>query len=97
MRGEVLLLSSNVKVIGDDSEDWGCTIVTADRMEADRSMRVGKMILNNVEVYRGGQEDTYKSAIRYEGARLGTISAVVGSVAWGGNAKPLIIKTSKNI
>lgn len=97
MRGEVILLSRNVKVVGENSNDWGCTIVTADRVEADRSLRVGKMILDNVEVYRGGQEDTYKSAIRYEGARMSTVSYVDGSVAWGGNAKPLIVKTSKNI
>lgn len=55
------------------------------------------MILDNVEVYKGGQEDTYKSAIRYEGAARALTSKVTNSVAWGGNAKPLIIKASKNI
>lgn len=68
MRGEVILLTRNIKVVGEDSNDWGCTIVTADRTEADRSVRIGEMILDHVEIYRGGQEDTYKSAIRYEGA-----------------------------
>jgi uncharacterized protein YerC len=97
MRGEVILLTRNIRVVGEESNDWGCTIVTADRVEADRSVRTGTMILDNVEVYRGGQEDTYKSAIRYEGAMRATTSEVDGSVAWGGNAKPLIIKTSHNI
>lgn len=97
MRGEVILLTRNIKVVGEESNDWGCTIVTADRVEADRSVRTGSMILDNVEIYRGGQKDTYKSAIRYEGAARSLISVVDGSVAWGGNAKPLIIKASKNI
>ena len=97
MRGEVILLTRNIKVVADETNDWGCTIVTADRVEADRSVRTGTMILDHVEVYKGGQEDTYKSAIRYEGAARATESLVDGSVAWGGNAKPLIIKTSKNI
>ena len=97
MRGEVILLTRNIRVVAEESNDWGCTIVTADRVEADRSVRTGTMILNNVEVYKGGQEDTYKSAIRYEGAARATTSMVENTVAWGGNAKPLIIKTSKNI
>ena len=97
MRGEVINLSRNVKVIGDDSNDWGCAMLAADRIEADRSVRVGEMVLDNVEVYHGGQEDTYKSAIRYEGARLGEINSVTNTVAWGGNAKNLIIKTSQNV
>lgn len=97
MRGEVILLTRNIKVVGDASNDWGCAMVTADRVEADRSVRTGTMILDNVEVYRGGQEDTYKSAIRYEGAARATESKVVDSVAWGGNAKLLMIKASKNI
>ena len=97
MRGEVILLTRNIRVVGEESNDWGCTIVTSDRVEADRSVRTGTMILDNVEVYRGGQKDTLKSAIRYEGATRSLTSLVDGTVAWGGNAKPLIIKTSHNI
>lgn len=69
MRGEVINLTRNVRVVGDNVNDWGCTILNADRMEADRSIRIGRMTLDNVEVLRGGQEDTYKAGIRYEGAQ----------------------------
>lgn len=98
MRGEVVLLSRNVRIVGDDANSWGCSTVTTDRVEADRSVRVGKMLLNNVELHRCGQEDTFKSAIRFERSQLGSyVSEVKNSVVWGGNAKNLIIKTSKNI
>ena len=30
MRGEVILLSRNVRVVGNDSDSWGGQIVTAD-------------------------------------------------------------------
>lgn len=68
MRGEVVLLNRNVKVVGDNSNEWGAAMVTSDRIESDRSIRVGTMILDNVEVYRAGQKDTFKSAIRFESA-----------------------------
>ena len=97
MRGEVILLTRSIRIVGDSSNDWGCTIVCSDLIEADRSIRTGIMIFDNVEVYRGGQEQTYKSAIRYEGAQLADASYVDGSVVWGGNSKQLIIKASKNI
>lgn len=54
VRGEVILLSRNIKVIGDNSNDWGCAIVTADRTEFDKTVRIGRMVLDNVEVYRCG-------------------------------------------
>jgi hypothetical protein len=33
MRGEVYLLTRNVKISGFDSEMWGCNIVTSDFMD----------------------------------------------------------------
>lgn len=97
VRCEVILLTRNVQIVGDGSNDWGCALMTTDRIEFDQSIRVGRMILKNIEVYQGGQEDTYKAAIRYEGASRSEISVVDGVSVWGGNAKNLNIKTSKNI
>jgi len=34
MRGEVILLTRNVKVIGNDTDSWGANIVTSDSIEA---------------------------------------------------------------
>lgn len=99
MRAEVINLTRNVRVVGDDVNDWGCTILNSDRVEADRSIRVGRMTLDNVEVLRGGQEDTYKAGIRYEGSKMADVgeNLVRGTTVWGGNAKPLVIKTSVNV
>jgi len=72
--------------------------VNTDRVEFDKTVRIGRLVLDNVEVYRGGQEDTYKAAIRYEQTtRAVDINRVVNSVVWGGNAKNLLIKASRNI
>ena len=76
MRAEVILLNRNVKVVGNDANDWGCATVTSDRIEADRSVRTGRTIFDNVEFYKCGQADTFNSAIRFEGAKRSTISKV---------------------
>jgi len=58
MRAEVLLLTSNVRIVGEDVSAWGGTIVTADTIDSDLSIRNGIMILDNVEVYNCSQRDT---------------------------------------
>jgi hypothetical protein len=35
MRGEVSLLTRNIKIKGNDTESWGCQIVTSDFIEAN--------------------------------------------------------------
>ena len=74
MRGEVLSLSRNIKVIGTEVEDWGAQILTADIMEEDESeesgfaFREGRTNLDSIEIQYGGQKDTRHAAIRFEGA-----------------------------
>lgn len=73
MRGEVLSLSRNIKIIGTEVDDWGAQILTSDIMELDDSeegftMREGKTHLDSVEIQYGGQKDTRSAAIRFEGA-----------------------------
>jgi hypothetical protein len=51
IRAEVLILSRNVKIIGEDIESWGGQIVTSDTIEADLTLRNGSMRLDNVEIY----------------------------------------------
>jgi hypothetical protein len=99
VRGEVIMLSRNIKIIADATEnDWGCAIVNTDRVEFDKTVRIGRLVLDNVEIYGGGQEDTLKAAIRYESTTLAVdINKVVDTVVWGGNGKKLLIKASKNI
>lgn len=54
MRGEVILLTRNVKIDAEDIESWGGQIVTSDTMEvygAEVIMRTGTTIMDNVEVF----------------------------------------------
>ena len=97
MRGLAILLTRNIVIQGDASNDWGCATLTHDRTEADRSVRTGTTIFDNVEMYRCGQADTFKTAIRFEGARKSVDSEIRNTVVWGGNAKNLMIKLSNNI
>lgn len=55
MRGEVLSLSRNIKIIGTEVDDWGAQILTSDVMEeADTEegfiFREGRTNLDSIEV-----------------------------------------------
>jgi hypothetical protein len=50
MRGEVLSLSRNIKIIGEELDNWGCQILTADVMEDDGSFREGVTNLDSIEI-----------------------------------------------
>jgi len=50
MRGEVLSLSRNIKVIGTEVDDWGAQILTADFMELDGTFYEGRTNLDSVEI-----------------------------------------------
>lgn len=67
IRGEVLLLTRNIRIVGNDTEAWGCQIVTSDFYEEDGTMREGNTILDSVEIYNCSQYDTQKAALRFEG------------------------------
>ena len=55
MRGEVLLLTRNINIRGEDIESWGGQIVTSDTVEINTlgqmAVRSGSTIMENVEVY----------------------------------------------
>lgn len=68
MRGEVVLLSRNVRIVGNDSEAWGGQIVTSDFIEENGVWRTGSTWMDSVEIYNCSQYDTYKPAIRFEAA-----------------------------
>jgi len=68
MRGEVLSLTRNLKVSGENVESWGCQILTADVTEDDGTKRFGKTYMDSVEVYDCSQRDTDRAAIRFDGA-----------------------------
>lgn len=51
MRAEVMLMTRNVKIVGDDTDSWGCQIVTSDFTEENKEVRVGRTFIDNVEIY----------------------------------------------
>lgn len=99
IRGEVLLLTRNVKIDAEDVESWGGQVVTSDTVEVYdgvMTMRSGTTVMDNVEIFNCSQIDTEKSAIRFESAASNwsaiTNSALHNGYAWGVN-----IATSANI
>ena len=88
MRGEVIMLSRNVRFIGDDTDGWGAHMVISDNYEYDwMKQREGSLVLDSVEVYNCSQRNTWKSAVRFEQAtrqpKLIKDSSIWGSLAWG--------------
>lgn len=51
MRTEVVLLSRNVKIQGEDVDGWGGQVLTTDMFEIDGTWRKGVTIFDNVQVY----------------------------------------------
>jgi len=90
IRGEVLILSRNIIIAGEDIETWGGQIVTSDTIEGDLTVRNGHTILHNVEIYNCSQINTLKAALRFEGTS-GSWSHIKGvslhnGHSWGFNA-----------
>lgn len=79
MRGEVILLTRNVKVVGEDADNWGGQVLATDMFESNGAWRKGKIIFDHVEVDNCSQRNTFKAAIRFEGA-MGGYSTIRDSV-----------------
>ena len=96
MRTEVILLTRNVVIQGADTDGWGGQILATDLFEASGAWRKGQIEFDNVQVYNCSQRNTYKSAIRFEGA-IGGSSKVSNSVVHGSLAWSVSIYKSNNV
>jgi len=106
MRGEVLLLSSNVNVTASTDEmsrtyaypePYGCQILVADFFEPlDLSYRAGSINFDNVAVFNCSQEKTEYAGLRFEYAVQGE-KKVTNSAISSGKGEGIIIKNSRNI
>ena len=94
MRGEVILLSRNVRVIGSDEDKWGCNVLTSEMMQSDGTLRSGQLIFDQVELYNCSQRDTQKAAIRFEGS-LTKHQNISNSVVHEGHGQMLFISSSR--
>lgn len=96
MRGEVMLLSRNVRIVGNDSEAWGCQVLTSDFIEGNGEYRMGRTYLDNVEVYNCSQYDTHKAAMRFEGAIKGE-SLISNCALHHGRGIGVEVRDSENV
>ena len=90
-----MILKKNVKISGNDTDAWGCQIVTSDFQEGNNELRVGYTFFDNVEVHNCSQYDTYKAAFRFEGAKLGN-SKISNSAIHHGLGMAINIEFSEN-
>lgn len=66
MRGEVLILSRNLKIKGQrESTGHGCQILTADIITEEGTMVEGKTMIDSIEMENCGNKDTESAAIRF--------------------------------
>jgi len=101
IRGEVLVLTRNVRIIGEDIEAWGGQVITSDTLDVNTatgeiSFRNGQTILQNVEIYNASQHDTPRAALRFESA-IGAHSSVVNCSVHNGLGWSASIYKSANI
>lgn len=101
IRGEVLILTRNIKIQGEDIESWGAQVITSDTYDynintGELSERKGSTILQNVEIYNASQHFTERSAIRFENA-IGGHSSIVNCSVHNGLGWSFSIYKSANI
>lgn len=96
MRGEVAILNRNVKVMGTDEDGWGGQIITTDTIDADGTIALGSIVLENVEVRNCSQRDTQRAAIRFEDS-FGSYSRLRGVSVHSGLGFGIHITNAKNV
>lgn len=96
IRGEVMLLTRNIVIAGEDTEAWGGQILTGSFMEPTEIVREGSTIMDHVEVYNCSQMDTKKAALRFQGAKNGA-SMISNSAIHNGFGMGLNIENSENV
>ena len=96
MRGEVMLMSRNIRIVGNDTEKWGCQVVTSDFLESSGEIRIGRTFLDHVELYNCSQYDTWKAALRFDNANKGS-SRVSNCSIHQSQGVAVEINESKNI
>ena len=67
LRGEVVLLTRNIKIVGDATQpdiDWGGQIVMSDTISSSGKEFHALLEMKDVEMINCGQKQTFKAAIR---------------------------------
>ena len=66
IRGEIMHMTRNIKIIGTNVDDWGCHILAHDFTDVDGSKVVSKTHMHWVEMYNCTQRNTNHANIRFE-------------------------------
>ena len=98
IRNEVLLLTRNVKVKGEEQDAWPGHVMATDLIDG-ASIREGYIIADNVEFSNLSQKDVGKGGIRWEGAigSSSTVSTITNCAFHSGQDWGLSLKNSNNI
>lgn len=100
MRGEVIMLTRNIKIMGQNIEGWGGHILIGDAAEINDDgtvkERIGNMYLDWVELYNLSQIDTEHAAVRWENAAKG-MSEVTNCSIHNGYGWGVLVKYSNNV
>ena len=99
IRNEVLLLTRNVKIMGEKKDGWAGHILVSDLIEGENT-RYGTMTLESVQVENCSQKDLSRGAIRFEGATHtgeGKKSKITNCAVHEGDDWGLFIDRSNNI
>ena len=99
IRNEVLLLTRNIVIRGEDRDGWPGHVLVTDFFESDGTMREGYMIADNVEFTYLSQKNVGRAAMRWEGAvgSENTVSTITNCAIHDGLDWGLSIKDSNNI
>ena len=96
MRGEVVLLSRNVQIEGEDVDSWGGSVLTTQLRDGGDNLLSGSLTWDNVQVRKCSQRDTHRAAVRFEGAAERE-SKISNSVVHDGLAWLLYIANSYHV
>ena len=55
IRGEVLLLTRNIQIIGSQLDGWGGQVVTSSTLDSNMNVYNGITIMDSVEIYNCSQ------------------------------------------
>ena len=96
-RGEVVLLSRNIKIKGTSTDNWGCQVLVHDLLEVDLSTRKTRTFMDHVEMAQCSQQDTHKANIRFEEVSLYEEHKVTNCAFHSGVGRGLQITKAHNI
>jgi len=99
MRGEVIFLSRNIKILGEDIDSWGGHFLTGDTVDfsgGKMKTRIGSTYMDWVEMRNLSQADSERAAMRWEYAYEGK-SEITNCAIHNGYGWAMKIENSRNI